>query len=338
MQKLRIGFRTDANALIGTGHAMRSLTLAKSLAKFNTEITFYSSIPSDSWLQNQFKNSNFEVRATEINSFDVEYFLNENLDLLVIDSYFISSEFLNAYSNSRNLAAIIDGDARGISAHIYIDQNIGAKKPKIPAKIIGAEFLLGSSFSLIRQEVLDEIKTFVETPIDIKNCTLLCLSGGSDPSKTLTKMAEIVSTIPELHSIFVAPQNQHKDISKILNGSDHSVINFTSDLPKYISSSTSVFTAAGSTAWDIMTIKIPSLYTAVAENQIESLENIEKFKVGNSVGIESELLSNVDLVREELLTILLNRQIRIEIFQNCKDNFDGKGSERVAKKIVELIS
>jgi spore coat polysaccharide biosynthesis predicted glycosyltransferase SpsG len=334
---MRIGFRADSDLFQGTGHVMRCLTLARQLKKSGIDIIFFSYIPSNSWLNDEISRFNIQIYPVEKNSFNCDLYKITKLDLLIVDSYEIDTSAINSYSKDCKLMAIIDGSDRGIKADIYLDQNIYEFQIKLNTSRSGSINLLGPKFALIRDEIRELKWTKVKTPMQIADAKIVCFAGGSDPKATTHAMAEIISGINELSSIFVAPTKDHKILHQILGGSNSKIMEFNQRLPALISTATSCFSAAGSSAWEILTIGVPSVFTVTAENQFESSLGIKFNGLGKLLGNSEMLLENIQAKRETIRQLLLDHKLRLEIFESCVALFDGYGTERVKEQILHLI-
>lgn len=335
---MKIGFRADAHVYQGTGHIMRCLTLAQELKKLGIEVVFYSNIPEITWLNYEFTKNKIEVQRVQLNSFDVEFLTSQKLDLLIVDSYEIDAEQINFYSASNLVLAIIDGNDRGIFAQIYLDQNFTTKTSSMITTNSFALKLFGANYALIREELLSIKRSKIDTPSNLSDATILCMSGGSDPSQAILSMARIISKLDSLNSIFIAPTEFHENLSLILFGKNYRLIDFTNDLPDLLSSVDAVFSATGTSSWELLTIGIPSAFTITADNQFDSANEINKGELGLLLGQSEFLLDDVQLMQTRIMELLLDSSLRNKIFTNCRKYFDGKGVERVVSAILSYIS
>lgn len=317
---------------------MRCLTLARKLIEARTEVFFLSSIPENSWIQKELIKHKIQLYEVEPNSFDSNLYKMLKLDLLIVDSYEIDVDLINEYSSKSPLMALIDGSSRGINANIYLDQNLDAKFNYENIKESNSIYLLGSEFCLIREELL-ELKNYqIQTPKSLSEATITCFSGGSDPNSVILPMAKIVAKLIGVESTFIASREQFSELEKILGRSKFNLVEFGSGLLEAIKRTTATFSAAGTSSWELMTLGIPSAFTITAPNQLASSKAILKNGVGLFLGDSQDLLNNLAENSQKLEMLLLDHKLRSEIYENCLNHFDGKGSIRVTEKIFEIFN
>lgn len=317
---------------------MRCLTLARKLIEVETEVFFFSSIPEESWIQRELAKHKIQLHKVEPNSFNSNLYKSLKLDLLIIDSYEIDVDLINEYGSKFPLMAIIDGSDRGIHAKIYLDQNLYNPNSQCLIERDNCVYLRGPRYSLIREEILNLKIKKLTYPKTLEESSIICFSGGSDPNSTILKMAEIVAGIPGLNSTFIANKNQHLNLRQILKGEKFQLLEFTEDFPRILNGADMAFSATGISSWELMTIHLPSVFTTVADNQIESAKGIEFWRTGLVIGSSEHLLLDIARKRKTLTDLLLNKELRTEIFLNCQNLFDGKGSWRVKDEIVAFLN
>ena len=95
--------RADANDVIATGHVMRCLSIAEQLRKNNVNVTFVTAdnnacdIIRDRKFQVDILNSTWNNLDKEIGNMK-KYLIKNQVKLLVVDSYYITENYLNVLS------------------------------------------------------------------------------------------------------------------------------------------------------------------------------------------------------------------------------------------------
>ena len=334
---MKVAIRADASKIQGSGHVMRCLTLARALSTKNVDVTFYTSIIELDWLVTSLLKSGIKIEETIPSSLLSRSINWKDFDLVVVDSYEIPAEEVSLLNTITPVLAIIDGDCRGIKADVYLDQNLGSEQCFEGTFGEGSKKLFGSRYSLIRPEVLDNRQLEIRKSLTLESAKLLVFFGGSDPFKGAVALSRILSDSSLKNYTVIAPKSDHSEITQYLVNSNAKVIEFTDCLPKLISEADAVISAAGPSAWDISTIGIPAGYFGVADNQTASLEAIENYGVGISLGELGMIDANSKIVRQKIEQLILDDEKRVSLFCASHQFFDGDGCNRVSKVIIERI-
>lgn len=331
---MRVAIRADASPEQGTGHVMRSITLAKSLSEKGLDVTFASSILNVPWLSQYVQESGISVASVPKNSLAQGLPSFSSFDLFVVDSYEIASDEISALNSCVPVLAIIDGNNRGIEASIFLDQTLGSEVNANNVSYSSSLALFGSKYALVRSEVLATRKQSLLAQPALEYRKLLVFLGGTDPNNYVLEIANFLTRTTIKSITYIAPRNLHKKILKLMRGRNCEVLEFTQELPRLIAQFDAIISASGTSAWDIATIGTPGGFLCVAENQQESIISIERFGVGLNIGnftssefSEEQFISGVE-------RLVYDDDLRSNLFEKCKANFDGKGSVRVTQAVL----
>jgi spore coat polysaccharide biosynthesis predicted glycosyltransferase SpsG len=283
--------------------------------------------------------SGINIEATTPNSLFCSSIIWEDFDLIVVDSYQIPAEEISKLNTIRPVLAIIDGDRRGIEADIYLDQNLGSEY-SIEGKFEQETkqlLLFGSQYSLVRPEVLENRRSEIRHSLTLKSAKLLVFFGGSDPFRGAATLSRVLSNSNINNFTFIAPKSDHLEIAQYLDKFNANIIEFTNSVPRLIAEADAVVSAAGTSAWDISTIGTPAGYFGVADNQTASLEAIERYGVGVSLGELSQVDDKSTTVQQRIEQLILDDELRFSLFKSTQQLFDGDGCIRVSNWIIERI-
>jgi spore coat polysaccharide biosynthesis predicted glycosyltransferase SpsG len=336
---MKVAIRADASKLQGSGHVMRCLSLARALSAKNVDVTFYKSIRELDWLVTSVLSSGINIEATIPNSLFCSSIIWEDFDLIVVDSYQIPAKEISKLNTIRPVLVIIDGDRRGIEADIYLDQNLGSEYSIEGTFEQGAQQLLlfGSKYSLVRPEVLENRRSDIRLSLTLESAKLLVFFGGSDPFRGATSLSRVLSNSNINNFTVIAPKSDHLEIAQYLDKCNANIIEFTDSIPRLIAEADAVVSAAGTSAWDISTIGTPAGYFGVADNQTASLEAIERYGVGVSLGELGKIDENSAIVRQKIEQLILDDKKRVSLFSSSHQLFDGDGCHRVSKCTIRKI-
>lgn len=326
---MKVVFRADAGVLQGTGHVMRCLTLAEELGARGHETHLLLGGKAPAWLLEKIGASSVILHPCTADILEQDSILSLRPDWVVVDSYRIDATEISRLNPLLPVLAIVDGDARGIEATLYLDQNLGAEA-HIPMAIGRTRFLAGSGFALIRSEVLEQRRRAPWEPVHARP-SVLSFMGGTDPTLASSNVVAALIAVRELIDLtVVAPISQH---STILDewGSEAglTLLAPTPDLPALFGKADIVVSAAGTSAWDICSLGVPSVLIAVVSNQTHSLE--AAVSSGIALGVDAVSDSRAigarlpGLVRQLLDDVDLRRMLS----EHCLKIFDGNGASRV---------
>ena len=335
---MRIAIRADSSPTTGTGHVMRCLTLSEELLAKGHAVALYTSEIRVPWLHNRIAELELEVNYVEESSLSIEQFSSFDPDWVVVDSYVISSSEISNLRNEFKTLVIIDSGTRGISADIFLDQNFNSEKQDWPEDAT-SKILAGSKYSLIRDQILS---TRRPEPWRFEHPTpnILCVMGGSDPSGTIIPLSEALNklTLDFTATIVCTPQ-WRKEVSEVISTNSRvNIVEPTSEIGLLFAEADLVVSAAGSSAWEICTLGIPSLLIAVADNQQLPLEQINKAKLALTLDrlvINQEFF--IPKITESLELLLHDESLRKDLSANSMKYFDGKGKNRVVQALMSHV-
>lgn len=203
MTKHRIYFRADASATIGYGHFVRTLALADML-KDDFECTFFTTSPS-AYQIGEIENVCTFVALNE----DAcnEGFLNQlsGVEIVVLDNYFFSTEFMNQIkARGCKLVHIDDIHDRHFNADLII--NHGNATASMYNANPDTRFCIGPSYALLRKPFWERNTTNAPR----KGKWVICF-GGSDQYNLTEKVVRALANIADEVVAIVGPDYKHRD-------------------------------------------------------------------------------------------------------------------------------
>jgi spore coat polysaccharide biosynthesis predicted glycosyltransferase SpsG len=326
---LKIALRADAAPIQGTGHVLRTLTLATELIRSGHDAVLFSNIYDVSWLSKKIEAAGVPFRICDSNSLDLEIFIQEGFEQLVVDSYQIRSEAISKAAKEIYTMAIIDHETRGIYASSYLDHNLGAtQKLGVDEK----DQMWGPNYALIRQEIAQLRRGSADIIDHSAQPKVLVMIGGTDPKNVSLEIAKAIEVLDRRFSFsFVMPESNIPGIQELLPMNSISIRPLTPDIGSLLSQTDLVISAAGTSALDLSCIGIPSIFISVADNQDRALQNIAKEQIGLAFGQSEEIANRSDELRSAVITCLEDQNLRDTYFRNAQNLVDGLGANRVVK-------
>lgn len=299
-QRTSVAFRVDASLDIGTGHVMRCLTLADTLAACGVECRFICR-EHPGHLIGHIRNKGYRVDALpainenahptesqphahwlgchwETDAVQTKAILTQSVpDWLVVDHYALDARWEKALQGCyRKLMVIDDLADRPHVCDLLLDQNLGREpgdyEALVPAycrRLIGPQYaLLRPEFAALREYSLQRRRT-----PELKH--LLITMGGVDQINATSKVLKALkaSLLPPECQITVvmgarAPWlEQVRSLATTMPWPTTVRVSI-SDMAQVMADSDLAIGAAGSTSWELCCLGVPSLLVCVANNQL----------------------------------------------------------------------
>lgn len=316
-------FRVDASAVIGSGHLMRCLTLAKALQLSGWQVQFACRAHPGhliQWLRDQ----QFDVitlqqpTASKASGYAAWLAVTEQQDaaeliaqlptpvyLLVIDHYGLSSIFEQAMTGCYQKLLVIDDLAnRAHHCDYLLDQNL---YPQLQSRYDGlvnkeAQLLLGPSYVLLRPEFAQYQRTANSHPL-----RFLVFYGGTDELNLTHRTIEALQQLQKTDfsaDIVIGLANPHRIALEQRCATDgrFTLHVQTSRMAELMSKATLMIGAGGSTHWERCALALPALVVTLAENQVASTLCLVDAGVCGYLGSGENLtVSKLNVAIEQLL-------------------------------------
>ncbi len=322
--------RADAGVVQGTGHVMRCLSLAEKLLQKGHRVGLFTNSSEIAWLEAAIAASKVEVFRVTADELSTKQLGDFKADWLIVDSYQIPAGQISDVNQELRVLAIVDGDARGITASAYLDTNLFSERLNWPSGV-EARLLAGSKFALVRDGVLVHKRSHPEIGVGNPPKVLVFL-GGSDPYGYSPLLAEALEKVEvPFQATFIAPETSHEAIHAALdsNSSKVSVIGLTPKLTDYYRGVDVVISAAGTSAWDVCSLGVPALLLSVVDNQEFSLNQIAENGLTLTNNLSGAGDEKAGELAEQITQLLTNQKLRAELSAQSLKHFDGLGRDRV---------
>jgi len=351
---MKIFFRVDSSSLIGSGHVVRCLTLAKSLKKEGAKCKFickdYDSsfnkiiktqgfevivLTNSNKLYKDFFNKNWEEDARQT----INVIREEKIDWLVVDHYGLDIRWekkLRPYT--KKIMVIDDLANRKHDCELLLDQNLVDNFEKRYQNFLPkyANTLLGPKYALLQSEYKN--KHLIASPRTGSVKNILIYFGATDKNN-LTEL--IIKEFNKLNreDIFlnVVISSNSSQIKKIKNESKKNkkiklFTNLSSLAPLMLKADISIG-ACGTTSWERCCLGLPAIVITLADNQRQIAKELHKRKVIYWLGHYDNI--KINLISKKIEK-LINQNLK-NWSNRCKSITDGFGTQRVTS-ILKLNS
>ena len=352
---MNIAFRVDASYEIGSGHIVRSLVLADTIASRGCSVVFVCRI-LDGHLISLIRSRGFEVvvlgiRARSTKSATTTDWLGvsqqddakhtiENLkdrliDILFVDHYSLDTEWETLIRPHVDSVVVIDDLAnRDHNCDFLIDQNFRNDDFSCYESLIPntCKTLLGLRYAILAP-VYKDLRQAIPTRSGIINRVLVYF-GGTDWQNMTTLALKALSqdefSYLEVDVVVGSNYPFLSDLQKLI--SKRPKTNFYQSLPslaRLMSVADIAIGAGGTTLWERMSMGLPALVISLADNQLRSCEALQKENLIHYLG-------NYNDMSEGLLTKYLRERIcgpedNYNLSMRISEYVDGLGALRIVR-------
>lgn len=341
---MKIIIRCDANKEIATGHMKRCMSIASELLKKGAEVIFaVASDSSKGYLEGKYKIIKFD---NEYNEPEIEMpkmisqLESEKPNLLLVDSYFVSPEYMEKMRDYTKVAYIDDLYERVWPADIIINYGIIADSYPYDRDYKNSMRLLGPKYMPIN-EIYKAVKPSI---IKEKAESVLIVSGGSDENhvmlntlKCILENYESNKLLKKIHFTFICGAF-NKDIEDLeCLGDKKTNITVLRSLPNLagaIADSDLIVTAGGTTLYEMAILGCPGIIYKLADNQNENIKGFVQNDIALYAGDVRDNFSYEKLL-ESIINLAEDYTLRKQLSAKGKKIVDANGAERLAKELIE---
>lgn len=330
-----IGIRVDGNSHTGMGHIMRCLAISKEFKTRDIDTIFL--VKYDEKLIQILNYNRVKYEIIRSNNLEDEvkvvcnFIKKLKLDVILIDSYWISNEYLKAiYNNIDLLISIDDNNLYEYPSHIILNANVYAKD--INYKLINpnTKLLLGCDYAILGDEFINE------PPIKIKDKVknVLVTMGGCDINNYTQTVLQSISTLDVRLNVIIGTQfKNHKVIKNIVsNNQNINLINNPKSVKDVMKKNDIAVSAAGTTAYELGVLGIPTILICQADNQDNVGRKMQELEMMINLGSFNKVKNNE--IYNTLLYLINNKSKREDMNKKCIENIGRKGVINIVDEII----
>ncbi|MBU2667567.1 spore coat protein [Actinoplanes bogorensis] len=328
-----VGIRCDAGARTGVGHLVRCVALAEELVTRGVEVRFLSDLGGVEWAEAQLTQRGLPWSPPPVDAAGLVA-AAADFDALVIDSYTLPPEHSAAVRAAGTpVLAIVDGDFRGQTADIYVDQNLDSV-----VDVDGALGLAGLDYALLRSAVRTLRPATPPVHVDGRTPKVVAFFGGTDAYRAAPEIAVLLAQtgVPFEATIIGANESLRDELHAVVpcEGQRFDIIPPTDDLPKLLAEADLVVSASGTSTWELLCLGRPAALVWVVDNQILGYDRMMARGFGAGLGRLGHL--GADAV-DTLTHLLTDAAARTELARKGWSAVDGRGVERVADALLATV-
>ena len=335
--------RADANKEIATGHIMRCLSIALELKKRNIDTTFITAdYQADEFilargfqticLDSEWNNLNSEIDKMEV------LIKEKSIKRLLVDSYFITNEYLENLSRKTKIIYIDDLGEISYPVNKIINYNIYGKEIDYH-KLVGSnevKLFLGTEYAPLREEFQNI------TPIFRKEVKSIFIStGGTDnyniAGTILAKIAqkEKYENI-DFHVISGKMNGNFPKLMKLAEQNTNIFIHSNVQRMSEIMCQCDVaVSACGSTMYELCCCGLPIITFSFADNQKLGVKAFEKAGVAVNCGDARDGLEElVEKIEQAMEYLIKDCKLRNTMYKSAISLVDGQGVKRLVNELL----
>ena len=345
MQVGNLLIRADASTEIGVGHVTRCIALAEAWQREGGCSTFALATGARE-LENRIRSHGAEMVRIQGSPGSAEDAAQTSQLIdscvprwVVLDGYHFSSEYVGNLKRSHSkLLLMSDGsESPKFKCDIVVDPDGDTSKDAGRMTDRGTKFLAGLRYAMLRREFLD----FPKRRKGTTKCAqrVLVTFGGGDlhnvSSKVLTALEQFSDL--KLHvTVVLGPTNPYRQaLEDAAKRSRHkiAVVQCVQNMPELMFESDFAVTAAGGTCYELCYMRVPMLLITTAKNQEKCANSLGSATAAVAVGAFDCL--HVSELAESIKRIVCSPRLRRELARNAERIIDGKGAERIVRKMLQ---
>lgn len=272
--------RADSSSIMGTGHVMRNLVLAKQFIGDN--ITFASQ-DLDGNINHKIKEAGYKLELLE--SHEIEELSNlikkESIELIVIDHYAIDAEYEKELKTQNPKLKIFSLDDTYEKHHcdILLNHNIYADAKKYKNLVPNScELRCGVKYTLIRDEFIRE-KAKKPYKSKEKKIRVFLAMGGADTQNLNPKILKVLKKLNHI-AVYVVTTTANKNLKELKKNIKNKKwitlhVN-TNKMAKLLRKSDFAIITPSVTANEVYFMQKPLIAIQIADNQREMYKFLKK--------------------------------------------------------------
>lgn len=340
---MNVLIRADGNEKIGSGHIMRTKSIANELKGLGAKVLYaLADERGKRLINNEFQSvvlsSNYECLDDEIDALS-SVIKEQKIKIILLDSYFVTPKYFKELKKLAKVAYIDDLDAFAYECEALINYGAFFDKNEYKARQnLAKKHFLGSEFAPLRAEFRNTQKNSKNT----QKKQVLLTTGNTDLLGIMPRLLEAFLSDESLKNLeFLAISgafNEHENKLLALSAKHKNikVLKSPENMAQIMAEADFVLSAGGSTLYELASLAKAVICFSIAANQ----NNIKSWaKAGAMLYAGDAKADSHSVVRKSviLLKSLLNDEnLAKTLGQKAHFFVDGKGAIRLAKELLSL--
>ena len=327
--------RCDASAEGGIGHLVRALSVADAARAAGHTVVMAGSIDAP-LAQRLLAEAGLEVtEAAE----DLEVLAAEQgASVVHVDDYTIGTEARDqVHAAGALLSSMEDGSFGRRPADVVVDSTIRAERSGRPEDGSGT-VLQGIAYAPMRAEVRAARSRRADEDHDVRRgARVLIVMGGTDATGAAGTLAAVCAAADGVAHVSVIAPEHSWDAVRAEAGEAVELLGPSPAFLEHASAADLVVSAAGTTAWELACIGVPSLLVAVVENQRAGYEAALAERIARGLGTLEQVRADPSAATAEVERAVADLRARRTWAPVGREKVDGHGAERIVAAWDEAL-
>jgi len=363
---MKIAIRTDSSTVIGTGHVMRCLTFAEILRRRGAQVYFICrDLPGNIAATISDHGFGLHLLPYEGDAIAIDASLGEyerwltvepdrdaeqtvaallerdfGADCLIVDHYALDADWQRLLRTATGYIMVIDDlPDRRHDCDLLLDQNLQTDPERRCAGLVrtGCRTMLGPRYALLRREFTDARRSLQRTYDSVRR--VLIFYGGADTGNETGKALRALECLNRdglCVDVVVGQVNAARQ--EIWDWcASRQIVEFhenVHDMAALMARADLAIGAGGTTTWERCCLGLPTIVTAVADNQVPISKAAATLGVVRYLG-QSDNVSENDLVNE--IEAMTDAPSELEAMsRRCMCFVDGDGGDRIVNTLYQV--
>ena len=322
-----VAIRCDATPSGGIGHLVRALSVADAARAAGHTVVVAGSIEAP-LARHLLEESGLEVTAApeDLGILAAE----QGASVVHVDDYTIGADARDQVrTGGALLSSMEDGTFGRRPADVVVDSTIRAERVGRPEDGSG-EVLLGIAYAPMRAEVRAAREKRVEADHDVsRGARVLIVMGGTDATGAAGTLAAVCAAAEGVAHVSVIAPEHGWDAVRAEAGEDVELLAPSPAFLERASAADLVVSAAGTTAWELACIGVPSLLVAVVENQRAGYEAALAERIARGLGTLEQVRADRPAATAEVERAIADLRAMRSWTPVGREKVDGHGAERI---------
>ena len=340
---MNVLIRADGNEKIGSGHIMRTKSIANELKGLGAKVLYALADERGKRLINgEFQSvvlsSNYECLDDEIDALS-SVIKEQKIKLILLDSYFVTPKYFKELKKLAKVAYIDDLDAFAYECEALISYGAFFDKNEYKARQnLAKKHFLGSEFAPLRAQFRNSQKSAKNT----QKKQVLLTTGNTDLLGIMPRLLEAFLSDESLKNLeFLAisgafNEHENKLLALSTKHKNIKVLKSPENMAQIMAEADFVLSAGGSTLYELASLAKAVICFSIAANQ----NNIKSWAEAGAMLYAGDAKADSHAVVAKSLNLLKNllndENLAKTLGQKAHFFVDGKGAIRLAKKLLSL--
>lgn len=339
-----IYIRADGNPQIGSGHVMRTLSIAQAIQRFGGSCIYLTadhkadSLIEAGGFEHICLHSKWDALESEIKPMN-EFIAAHNFPSILFDSYFATPEYFSALQKTSYCAYLDDFQKQiyPVNCIIHYQADLNHQFYYSNYEVKEIDCYLGALYAPLREEFEGCPPYCVKAQVQ-KICIT---SGATDNLNICGIILFMLKSSPQFHTyeieVIIGKYFKHQKLLEDTFFSYENIqfIHQPTDMKNIFIRNDLVISAAGSTLYELCACGVPTLAFIMVDNQVSAyqMQDLNLLVVG--ADFRSITPQTTHSFVDAFHAICYNPQQRKHLSKNMQSYVDGYGASRLAQSLLK---